>query len=134
MSAVRARVRDPKTGRFMASAANISAESASPTVLHESFSPSVFNYPPDRRPPLSSLFEEETPNIFPPAERAMAGNNNEWALKMFASRNKGLIRNRDDIETFVNAGSLDQTSTTVWFRHSGNFILALPICSTNCAR
>jgi hypothetical protein len=92
MSAVRARVRDPKTGRFMASAANISAESASPTVLHESFSPSVFNYPPDRRPPLSSLFEEETPNIFPPAERAMAGNNNEWALKMFASRNKGLIR------------------------------------------
>ena len=113
MSAVRARVRDPKTGRFMASAANISAESASPTVLHESFSPSVFNVPPERRPPLSALFEEETPDIFPQAERTMAGNNNEWALKMFASRNKGLIRNRDDIETFVNAGSPDQIDNSL---------------------
>jgi len=39
--------------------------------------------------------------------KGSAANNNEWALKMFAARNKGVIAYRDDVETFVNAGSLD---------------------------
>ena len=89
------RDRDPDTGRFHVASANDSlGEEIPQTVRQDSFSPSVFRFP---------LAEDVQTTLFPaPAEgeeeekeetntKGSAANNNEWALKMFAARNKGVI-------------------------------------------
>ena len=104
------RERDPTTGRWAEATANETlGEEIPQTVRQDSFSPSVFRFPMAaevRQPLFSEEGNEEEKEVEHPS-KGSAANNNEWALKMFAARNKGVITYRDDIETFVNAGSLD---------------------------
>jgi hypothetical protein len=104
------RERDPTTGRWAEATANETlGEEIPQTVRQDSFSPSVFRFPMAaevRQPLFPEEGDEEEKKVEHPS-KGSAANNNEWALKMFAARNKGVITYRDDIETFVNAGSLD---------------------------